>query len=109
MPDTHEIEPALTAEEWARIERDVPIMRISTVDDVCSLDLDDKVAAIAIANHTLPDGDPRKITRDDVDFLEWVAEQMRKAPIGSPDDDAKLDRFADRLRALLPPEEPPHA
>jgi hypothetical protein len=87
-----EIKPALKAEEWATAERTPRSVGINFA------------RVMALANHDMPDDDPRKITRADVELLEWVAEQMRKAPIGVPDGDYKVDRLADRLAALLPPD-----
>jgi hypothetical protein len=69
------------------------------------------VAVMAIANHALPDDDPRKITRDDVEALGYArafAEDPALLIEGSLPIDRALTRvihrLAAKLAALLPPE-----
>jgi hypothetical protein len=104
---TERIEPALTAEEWASIQagNGIPYMtRCSVVDDLRGLDDGDTHAAIAYANHLLPDSDPRKITREMVDDLRMAASGLRHE-YGSVDEDAaSVDRVSDVLESYLPPE-----
>lgn len=97
--------PALSREEWERVTKDdVRIMLEFPADD----DLPDEriVLAtewapdvIALANHGLPDSDPRKITRDWIDLLNRVAAGERL----DATDVRALDAFAEALESYLPP------
>lgn len=106
MTADQQIAPALTAEEWAsKSKADAGGVRFTlelgfvgvvpqiTFDGVGPmLRYSDMPALMALANAALPDDDPRKITRADVETLRRH-------------DDAILDRIADQLAALLPPDE----
>jgi hypothetical protein len=93
---TDEIKPAIEAEDL----RDMDHARLSHgISDDATI----AHRQMALANSALPDDDPRKITRADVDHIEWTVEQMRKLNPISIDDEAKLSRIADKLAALLPP------
>lgn len=115
MPDeTRTIEPALTPEEWARYRASE-----SVVYEYVLQGPDGKLweptthQEMAILNDTLPDGDPRKITRDDIQMLWEVANSQE---FSSEDiDDRGRDHFDDwnkkriealsaKLAAFLPPE-----
>jgi hypothetical protein len=132
---TDPIEPALSDEQWAQLAKatadgmagmshNVPIAPSteawrwvvdgevghslrSTVDveGGYPLESDAAPAILALANWQLPDDSPYKITRADVDHIEWVAEQMRKLNPISIDDEMTLTRIAAKLTALLPPNE----
>lgn len=58
---------------------------------------------VALANNALPDGDPRKIVRDDVWALRDHAHRARRQERAG--DAADLDAIAAKLAALLPPDE----
>lgn len=96
------VEPALTPEEWERIKADLPIMRISLVDDVRILDDRDLVAVIANANDALSDADTRKLTRKRVLFLFGLAAVLRRFRMDA--DAAELEEHAEQLGAFLPSE-----
>jgi hypothetical protein len=100
---TDRIEPALTAEEWASIQagNGIPYMtRCSVVDDLRGLDDGDTHAAIAYANHLLPDSDPRKITRERIAAMRNTVTNLS---LVDPDGEV-VDAFADALASYLPPE-----
>lgn len=105
------IPPALTPDEWARVEPS----DIYGHDDggvyvgaYRGGDIEVGVrdhALIALANAALPDTDPRKITR------EWVREIRGAArdyalPDGFLHSGEVLNRIADALASYLPPETP---
>jgi hypothetical protein len=111
------IPPALTAEEWAKtdIRRGDFTAHIGhwgddelVVDDVTGensvpVPADALPAVIALANAALPDGDPRKITRDDL--LNLSADLDTAAgERGSACEMASWPLYA-KLAALLPPED----
>jgi hypothetical protein len=103
MPDeSRAIETALTAEEWKRLHESTAVVR-----EFVLLDKDRKTwelsthQEIALLNSELPDGDPRKITREDVALLRSL--DVRTAE--SPDLMHDIDTLAAKLAALLPPEE----
>jgi hypothetical protein len=83
-----ELKPAITAEAWAAIRPDPPV------------EADFHARKVARHNAKLPDGDPRKITRDEVDFLALYIESANV----EMDNVGLLVRLHDKLRALLPPE-----
>lgn len=94
MPDP--IEPALTAEEWADFARSSRLARKGMLGAVLGSGQLPKV--LAMANAALPDGDPRKITRDDVLILRQV--------VGAWFPDWRMEALAElaaKLAALLPP------
>lgn len=107
-----EITPALSAEEWAQREAVRASTEISALDGSVMLvdpDAPSTVvlaegvpALMALANAALPDGDPRKLTREDVALI-------RGERFGGFKDDAPalwraVDALAAKLAALLPPE-----
>lgn len=113
MPE--KIEPALSAEEFREIDEAGSIA--SAVDWIAmgkeSPDAQ-AAAAIAVANHMLPDSDFRKITRTHVNALRFAADALRERGAGwaekgvSPgieNEQAKtVARLADALESYLPPE-----
>ena len=115
---TEKIEPALSAKEFATLGPNGvghPIMP-SSLGDLDGLGVEDLPKAIAIANHLLPDSDPRKITREWVrairnavtalperrDDTEWITSAQVQAT--SEVHRAVLDLIADALESFLPPE-----
>lgn len=109
------IPPALTPEEWAKVQRDT-LMPYDAFDAISAFGMsrpsnaDSAVALIALANAALPDRDPRKITRADVDALRQLAGTVRiptgdgmtfLTPGGGP---PWATALAAKLAALLPPE-----
>jgi hypothetical protein len=122
------IEPALTAEEWARIgcaparvysdgygDPDVVVLFSSDGwvtaksiradayrDGALNVKVADRPAAvIALLNAALPDSDPRKITRERLARLHYFVENETT---NDPGDDAL--QFLDALASYLPPETP---
>jgi hypothetical protein len=124
----NQLEPALPAREWERLQRlhhhngmitDIAEHRLDyelgalawhTLDPDApdeeiraAVDLDERKrrhAIIAIYNATLADDDPLKITRDKVNRLHFLCDAFE------PDDAVHswLPAFADALDAYLPPE-----
>jgi len=110
------IQPALTAELWARLRRyndpasfaciileggyDAELGIDPNSSDFAKDEAARADAAMAVSNNALPDDDPRKITRADVRALlyEWECSSATDDP------DAFLRRLAAKLAALLPPE-----
>ena len=90
---SEKIEPAVSAKIWEEVASSPwPIdSYIGDTPDVCAY-------LVALNNHALPDSDPRKITREDVELVEYAAagQDMKE------DFDAVM-AFAAKLRALLPP------
>jgi hypothetical protein len=120
MTDT--ITPALSAKEWDSLEvGDIPkteylmfveedgsvvVMRKTGKQRMESVAVDSEhlPTLIALANHALPDSDPRKITREQVDALADVADKAtvrhwHDAHYAAP----HLRALVAALRALLPP------
>jgi hypothetical protein len=70
---------------------------------------DDFAEQMRLANGSLPDDDPRKITREDVeacrefDYRFFANEEEDSVRIGRAECEA-LQRLAAKLAALLPPE-----
>jgi hypothetical protein len=91
MTKATDIEPALTAEQWAEV--------LDGSAGSVGLLMSESAECMARANHYLPDNDPRKITRADVDQLR----RLNKAWLGF-EFVGLIPRLADRLAALLPPE-----
>ena len=99
------IEPVLSVEEWERVAKDD--VRITLPFPAESADLPDERImitvewapdVIALANHGLPDTDPRKITR------EWIELLIRAARDGAPAEQARaLEAMAAALASYLPP------
>jgi hypothetical protein len=90
---TDKIEPALSAEEWARLPRQVTHF----IEE--SAGVGDYPAIIAVCNAALPDSDPRKITADQVHCLRIAADALKVTGLLSQ----SLYRFADALESYLPP------
>lgn len=111
------IEPALTASEWSIYERMGEDTRLRTVGDVLSKPIlfpVDVSRAIAALNFSLPDSDPRKITRTTIDAIREGAFDVEyergrgliKSPQEASDELAKqLFSIADALESYLPPTE----
>lgn len=117
------IPPALTPEEWrARTDgsefalphvfEDERGRRVryyvdygNTYGGYESLSGDGLPEMIALANAALPDGDPRKLTWDDVRMLEELASEPAD---GFTVPAEKIRNLASRVAALLPPASPPH-
>ena len=122
MADTDQIKPALTATEWAdkviyNVQSDESVgSRIHVWLDIRETDgylctANDNgegaynmelppercAAVVALANHALPDDDPRKITRAHIDALMECVKFT-----GGPEAD-KAEELAKILTALLPP------
>ena len=94
---TDHIEPALSAEEWARLQTaDYLGFLMETNDEI----LDRPAQAIAVANAALPDTDPRKITREMVATLRDVTAPGSASGFET---NAELTSLADALESYLPP------
>jgi hypothetical protein len=96
------VEPALTREEWESVDADragEPLTGIGigyTNGDLRTGDLCNPYTPhclIALLNHALPDGDPRKITREKVKALRALLDLH----------DYEACQLADLLESLLPP------
>jgi hypothetical protein len=116
------IQPALSAEEWAKNLNDRGGLEIQAFPEESSISIqdwgamsgvtvgsEDLPALIALANAALPDSDPRKITREMVDGLRREADRAEYADrvgdnAGMTDLDAR--RIADVLASYLPLERP---
>jgi len=89
--------PALTEREWAKVQG----AQLAVVK--CHVTPDEIHRQVALANHALPEGDARKITREDVEVLESVAtlvEDLKYFESGRPH---LVRALAAKLNALLPP------
>jgi hypothetical protein len=132
MPD--ETKPALTPEEWAQgryredaiygflaVERTGERLQIEIENGERSATLARVLrpaALMALGNAALPDGDPNKITSDDVnlvlvaaqqyaDIAKWVDQGWIKGPVTGEryrQLEAECLETYEKLRALLPPE-----
>lgn len=92
---SEKIEPALSAEEWARKRED----GLDLYDDFVSDRPGSGPRIIAAINDDLPDDDSRKITR------EWVIELRRVAQaFPSLGELREIAAMADALESYLPPE-----
>lgn len=113
MADDTKIEPALSAEEWARAMspgRPVFVGTPNAISDAIGdrildnyghfegLSDGDAPALIALANAALPDDDPRKITHQMIDdireSMDYIEVERHIETIG---------RIADALESYLPP------
>lgn len=139
MPDeTRAIEPALSDVQWQRRmvqgldvsdgDKGLSIMlhgsqlviadswykHTSDANYVCLRDPAKLAAAMALANAALPDGDPRKITRDDIRLLWEVANSQEFCSEDIDDrgrdhfdngDKQRIAALSAKLAAFLPPEQ----
>lgn len=96
-----EIKPALTPEEWEDVRLRDGCTLLSVVSDIGAFP-DLAPAAMAVANHALPNGHPLKITREDVDQVEEVCAMYDRERYQHMW--AVLERLSAKLAALLPPE-----
>lgn len=105
MPE--KIEPVLSRDEWERVVKDdvrvilaFPAEGADMPDERIMLTTEWAPDLIALANHGLPDSDPRKITR------EWIDLLNRAATNGNEDgaDARALKSLAEALESYLPPE-----
>ena len=103
MSDT--IKPALSPFQWNSIRRDGDVWSVTTAQmplDAGSVPRVTRASAplyLALANHALPDADPRKITRNMVNALREIADD-------SPWDESLglvLNGIAEVLESYLPP------
>jgi hypothetical protein len=125
MSDETEVEPVLSADEWAShgVVREVEgdsggvarmEVSISPLDphairvydgtaDAVDIPPTALAATIALSNDALPDGHPQKITHAVVQTVREAAHAIR-AEYGSDDEQARaVDAVADALASLLPP------
>lgn len=115
---SHEIEPALTAGEWAQVKAS-PLPLHLTYDDAIGTDVAERIYCIALNNYALPDDHLAKITRGWVAALRELSAAIHAAhgakmigsvrivgPAGtshiSTGDD--FGAMADALESYLPPE-----
>ena len=91
---SEKIEPALSAEEWRDLLEGMPV---GTFDDA---------AAIALANHSLADDDPRKITRERIETLRSAMELAVEGRRHYRPAEGDALAFLDALESYLPPAEP---
>ena len=103
MPDTDQkIQPALTAEEFDDFQSALNDGATAAGAVIFYAERYEWAKVIFCANHALPDDDPRKITRADVECLklaagEWEHVDHRAASYSS------LPIIIAKLNALLPP------
>ena len=117
---TDELKPALSAEEWARVEAERvegiengwPPLRGVFIDGEDGLfptgiiyNPFAPVPLIALLNAALPDDSPYKITRDDVAYVLQLATEPFYGGAAYNDKDVWL-RLVAKLAALLPPDAP---
>lgn len=98
---TDRIEPALTAEEWARGGKFGHVTLDSWREHPERIP-----GTIALANAALPDSDPRKITRKMVDYLCELAndeDDARAMGEQTQVDTIRVRAIASALAAYLPP------
>ena len=99
------IRPVMTAEEWAMVKAEKITLR-EPAEILPRRDPDsprftwDTASVIALANHQLPDGDPRKITFNDAVACVAAAEWGTLGPKARE----QLRLLGEKLNALLPPE-----
>lgn len=110
---TDKIEPALSAEEWAKIQEAGGAQNYESSIDEYGHEPKTSAYMIALWNSVLPDSDPRKITREMVlrlrtasDLIGKLGAEMGKswASLVLPGMAAKLRADADALESYLPPE-----
>ena len=102
---SEKIEPVLSREEWERVSRDDERVTLEFPADDELPDERIMVTAewapdlIALANHGLPDSDPRKIRREWIDLLNRAA----KGNDTNGADHRALKAVAEALESYLPP------
>jgi hypothetical protein len=109
-----QIEPALVKEEWTRVHIALARFEEMEVEHALAKLTENRLpfregkggaVRIAVENAALPDDSPYKITREDVERLELLAEEdehvheLRRWP----NHVSPWRRFANKLAALLPP------
>jgi hypothetical protein len=101
------IPPALTAEEWAAAyarETDASLgFHPLHTELVQAADFGRYAQAAALANAALPDGDPRKLTHEDLEELRDLMQPGSDAALRHAETQAALGRITAKLAALLPP------
>jgi hypothetical protein len=68
---------------------------------------DEVLKLIALANHALPDDDPRKICRSDLAVLSVLIDRIDRRGAGGPQLLGLAETLYDKLAALLPPPQRP--
>lgn len=103
---SEKIEPVLSREEWARVAKDdirvtlaFPAETPDFPDERIMITSEWAPDLIALANHGLPESDPRKITREWIDLLNRAASNENKGDM----DAVALKSLADALESYLPP------
>lgn len=101
-----EIKPALTAEEWAEGDEEGNTFVDRTAWAYEEAGVTDRFQLMALCNHALPDDDPRKIVRADVQRCMAAADRAEEHS-GYNGDWRRSDwrDLAAKLAALLPPED----
>lgn len=100
---TNQIQPAITAEEWDRLLKELAAHSWalgSFAEDYTS----DPFAVVAAANAALPDDDPRRITATDVASLDEAIEFVEPLVDREEPLKAELTALRNKLAALLPPD-----
>ena len=98
-----DVKPAVSLEEWVEIRKSLRAAIPGQIVHEPVNIFDPRFAHrhVAIANYVLPKNDPRKITRNQVEILQRVTEELsQQSPYWGAA--AVLDRLADTLRSLLP-------
>ncbi len=107
-----EIKPAMTAEEWERVEVTDTSIGLRVPDDYELPEDVDKAFELFVTRGTHEHRtaalclyeQPFGFTREDVDLLRTVVREASHREVGSDEKDAMHD-IADRIEALLPPQE----
>ena len=107
--------PVISAEEWASVHAENANGLASGLPSGFYIDSMDgdlvsgtftnpfpPLVLVALINAALPEDDPHKITRADVDMLESSADNDHDAYLNRE----AMRRLAAKLRALLPPKNP---
>jgi hypothetical protein len=101
-----EISPALTPEQWAAWDRGDPYIELRRLPNGRIGVQQERfrndplpLATISFANASLPDGDPRKFTHDDVQTLAEVIGYIEAQGMEHED----VDAIVAKLMAILPP------
>ena len=104
---SEKIEPAMTQAQWEHMKREhsagIALLPGAGNAQQCA-------SMIAAYNDALPDSDPRKITRDDIEALRRICRsavyQFQKSTGAVLPDGKVVERIADALESYLPPETP---